>query len=351
MLFTPLIAAILMLTPPLLLFRYVPFIAQPLAFAVSKLCQITTNLAGAMAEIPHTVLSLHHRAAPCFTVAVMILFFSIPLLRKRKQIVCAFAGILFLCGTLVGILAVKQTITRDHIAITATVQGKNEVILVTENGKTLLCDISNGSYTAINSAYNQARKDGATELTALVLTHLHKRHIQSFDRISNTAYVRILILPAAESAADEDIIHSLRQIAENKNIPVREYTRGDTGIVFEDTSIRIDTDTVSRSTHPVIVLSLTAYGHDTVYIGASAADGMPIDDLGRFSTVIFGTHGPIYKTEYAPKLSSSPARIIFRGDSYEFAADSLRRSLAGHTVVQTDDAIRLYLRPASAEKP
>ncbi len=351
LLFTPLIAAILMLTPPLLLFRYVPFIAQPLAFAVSKLCQITTNLAGAMAEIPHTVLSLHHRAAPCFTVAVMILFFSIPLLRKRKQIVCAFAGILFLCGTLVGILAVKQTITRDHIAITATVQGKNEVILVTENGKTLLCDISNGSYTAINSAYNQARKDGATELTALVLTHLHKRHIQSFDRISDTAYVRMLILPAAESAADEEIIHSLRQIAEDKNIPVREYTRGDTGIIFEDTALRIDTDTLSRSTHPVIVLSLTAYDHDTVYIGASAAQGIPIDDLSRFSTVIFGLHGPIYKTEYDMKLSSTTARVIFRGDSYEFAAESLRRSLAGHTVVQTNDAIRLYLRPTSAQEP
>ena len=350
-LFTPLIAMILTLTPPLLLFRYVPFIARPLAFAISKLCQITTDAAGAMAEIPHTVVPLHHAAAPYFAISVMILFFTIPLLRKRKQIVFAFTGILLLCGALGGILVAEGIMTQDHIAVTATVHGNSEVILVTENGKTLLCDISNGSYTAINGAYNQARKDGATELTALVLTHLHKRHIQSFDRISNTAYVRMLILPAAESAADEEIIHSLRQIAENKNIPVREYTRGDTGIIFEDTSLRIDTDTVSRSTHPVIVLSLTAYGHDTVYIGASAADGMPIDDLGRFSTVIFGTHGPIYKTEYAPKLSSSPARIIFRGDSYEFAADSLRRSLAGHTVVQTDDAIRLYLRPASAEKP
>ena len=350
-LFTPLIAMILTLTPPLLLFRYVPFIARPLAFAISKLCQITTDAAGAMTEIPHTVVPLHHAAAPYFAISVMILFFSIPLLRKRKQIVCAFAGILFLCGTLVGILAVKQTITRDHIAITATVQGKNEVILVTENGKTLLCDISNGSYTAINSAYNQARKDGATELTALVLTHLHKRHIQSFDRISDTAYVRMLILPAAESAADKEIIHSLRQIAEDKNIPVREYTRGDTGIIFEDTALRIDTDTLSRSTHPVIVLSLTAYDHDTVYIGASAAQGIPIDDLSRFSTVIFGLHGPIYKTEYDMKLSSTTARVIFRGDSYEFAAESLRRSLAGHTVVQTNDAIRLYLRPTSAQEP
>ena len=219
---------------------------------------------------------------------------------------------------------------------------------MTENGHTLLCDISNGSYSSINYAYSFAKKSGATELDALVLTHLHKRHVSAFERISGTAYVRMLILPVPETEAEENIVFSLREIADNKNIPVGTYTRGDTGISFFDTTLRIDTDTLKRSTHPILAVHMTAYGHEIAYVSASAEEKMTLD-ADRLDMVIFGAHGPIYKKEFSGPADAD--RMVFRGNSYEFADDDLIVRAAGAVTAVTDSVIRLRLTPASTDKP
>lgn len=347
-LFSPLIALILSLTPLLLIFRYVPLLSSALAFALKGLCDLTAAMAGKMAQIPHTLVSLHQGWAPYFALAVAALLLLTPLMRRRKQIALALCAILVLNGAAGGLIVAEQRLYADQVNITSTVKGTNEAILVTENGHTLLCDISNGSYSAINYAYSFAKKSGATELDALVLTHLHKRHVSAFERISGTAYVRMLILPVPETEAEENIVFSLREIADNKNIPVGTYTRGDTGISFFDTTLRIDTDTLKRSTHPILAVHMTAYGHEIAYVSASAEEKMTLD-ADRLDMVIFGAHGPIYKKEFSGPADTD--RMVFRGNSYEFADDDLIVRAAGAVTAVTDSVIRLRLTPASTDKP
>ena len=347
-LFSPLIALILSLTPLLLIFRYVPFLSSALAFALQELGQITADLAERMAQIPHTTVSLHQSWAPYFALAVAIVFLLIPVMRRRKQIALALCAILFLHGLAGGLIAAEQSLQKGRVTVTSTLKGTNEAILVTEDGKTLLCDISNGSYSSINYAYSFSKDVGSTELHALLLTHLHKRHVQSFERISDTAYVRMLILPVPENEAEESVVFALKEIAENKKIPVSTYTRGETGISFYDTILRIDTDTLTRSTHPIIGIHLSAYGHEIAYIGASAEEKMVLDTDGS-AAVIFGIHGPLYKKEFdGPKNAE---RIVFRGNSYDFASHTLHSEAVHATTVVTDEAVRLTLTPPSSDKP
>jgi len=349
--FSPLITLILLLTPALLLFRYVPFLAKPLVLVLRFLCRITVDLSGELAQIPDTVLPLHLNIAPYFAIAVMAVFFTIPLLKRRKQIVCAFAVIATLCGSFCGILAVRQLLLRDHVTVTATVRGTNEGILIGENGRFLLCDLSNGSYSAINSVYSRARAEGAVELDALLLTHLHKRHTQTFDRLSDTAYVRMLILPHPGNEAEAEIADSLNKIAEKKNIPVRTYTRGETGIGFCDVTIRPDTAVIRRSTHPVIAVSVSAHGKEIAYVGASASEGLDTRDLRRYDAVIFGIHGPIYKSEWDTVLSDTPICLVFRGNAAEFASENVNDQMDTHLTVRSDDPFRIRLSPVSSENP
>ncbi len=349
--FSPLITLILLLTPALLLFRYVPFLAKPLSLILHFLCRITADLSEALAQIPDTVLSLHLGIAPYFAIAVMVVFFTIPLLKRRKQILCAFAVIATLCGSFCGILAVRQLLLRDHVTVTATVRGTNEGILIGENGHFLLCDLSNGSYTAINSAYSRAKSEGALELDALLLTHLHKRHVQTFDHLSDTAYVRMLILPHPENEGEVEIADSLTEIAKTKNIPVRTYTRGETGIEFCDVTIRPDTAVIHRSTHPVIAVSVSAHGKEIAYVGASASEGLDTRDLRRYDAVIFGIHGPIYKSEWDTVLRETPVGLVFRGNAADFASENMQKQMNTHFTVRTDDPFRICLSPASPENP
>ncbi len=349
--FSPLITLILLLTPALLLFRYVPFLAKPLVLILRFLCRITVDLSGELAQIPGTVLPLHLHIAPYFAIAVMAVFFTIPLMKRRKQIVCAFAVIAMLCGSFCGILTVRQLLLRDYVTVTATVRGTNEGILIGENGHFLLCDLSNGSYSAINSAYSRAKSEGAVELDALLLTHLHKRHTQSFDRLSDTAYVRMLILPVPENEAEAAIADSLNKIAEKKNIPVRTYTRGETGIGFCDVTIRPDTAMIRRSTHPVIAVSVAAHGKEIAYVGASASEGLDTRDLRRYDAVIFGIHGPIYKSEWDVVLSDTPIGLVFRGNAAEFASGNVKGKMDTHLTVRSDEPFRIRLAPASSKEP
>lgn len=347
-LFSPLIALILFLTPLLLIFRYVPSLSSALAFALQGLGHITTDLAERMAQIPHTTVSLHQSWAPYFALAVAIVFLLTPVMRRRKQIALALCAILFLHGLAGGLIAAEQSLQKGRVTVTSTLKGTNEAILVTEDGKTLLCDISNGSYSAINYAYSFSKDVGSTELHALLLTHLHKRHVQSFDRISDTAYVRMLILPVPENEAEKSVVLALKEIAENKKIPVSTYTRGETGISFFHTILRIDTDTLTRSTHPIIGIHLSAYGHGIAYIGASAEEKMVLDTDGS-AAVIFGIHGPLYKKEFdGPKNAE---RIVFRGNSYDFASHTLHSEAIHATTVVTDEAIRFTLTPPSSDEP
>ena len=50
------------------------------------------------------------------------------------------------------------------------------------------------------------------------------------------------------------------------------YTRGDTGISFFNTHLRIDTEILKRSTHPIIGIHITAYEHEIAYIGSSTEE-------------------------------------------------------------------------------
>ena len=347
-LFSPLVALILSLTPLLLIFRYVPILSSALAFVLQELGRITADLAEWIAQIPRTTVSLHQNWAPYFALAVAAVFLLTPVMRRRKQIALALCAILSLHGIAGGMIVAEKMIRTDQVSVISTVKGTNEAILVMENGKTLLCDISNGSYSAINYAYGFAKDAGSTELHALLLTHLHKRHVQSFERISDTAYVRMLILPVPENEAEESIVLSLKEIAGNKNIPVSTYTRGVTGISFFDTVLRIDTDRLTRSTHPIIGIHLSAYDHGIAYIGASAEEKMTLDTANA-SAVLFGIHGPIYKKEFdGPKNAE---RIVFRGNAFDFASYRLRSEVAHATAVVTDDAVRFTLTPPSSDKP
>ena len=153
------------------------------------------------------------------------------------------------------------------------------------------------------------------------------------------------------SVTNQEIADALAKIAEAKNIPVRFYTRGKTGIAFYDAIIRPDTAEIRRSTHPVIAVSVSAHGKEIAYIGASVTEGMEIQDLSRFDTVIFGIHGPIYKSVWDVTLRNEPCCLVFRGNAAAFASDRFQAEMEKHLTVKTDDPFRIHLAPVSAKEP
>jgi len=320
--FSPLIELLLLAAPLVLLLPRLPFLGS----ALGMLSHITEKIADTLSAPRGITLSLSYPLCPYLAIALTLGFAVLTLCKERKYFLrtialCASVLILF-CGYTVFSASANAADTR----IVSMQRKDNDALIAVVNGKYLLCDISNGSYTSLNEAYAEAAKQHAVELDVLMLTHLHKRHIQSFDRMSDSVRIREVILPTAKNSSEEEIEKAICQTAQEKNIPVRRYTAGSgEAISFETMQITPGKRSyISRSTHPVITLLMENENFSLRYLGTSwnETDEVPAGTL-LSDTVLFGSHGPIYKKSFALPAEAKESRILVRPDTKTDIPDAL----------------------------
>ena len=314
-LFTPLIQLLLLLTPFLLL---MPHLA-PLIGAVSALAGWTQALAGWFSAFRSVTVSLRYPLCPYFAFALAGAFGCAAFVRRRRHagIALLSAGLLLLSFS--GYLALSSAVTARQNTVVSVQTKTNDGLILRSGGKALLCDISNGSYSALRAVHEEARQHHATEVEALLLTHLHKRHIQSFSRLSDAAYVRALILPAPVTESEESIVGSLCETAAEKGISVYLYDASAGAVIrFGEMEIFPGARTyLSRSTHPVITLRVECGSQSVQYLGTSWNETDEYEGAPPADVLILGAHGPIYKSGFTLPENGVTQRILVRGDSGE----------------------------------
>lgn len=331
LLFSPLIQLILILSA-----LFVPASgAAPLAAALRTLGNAVVSLSGTLAAPGGTSVSLAYPFAPLFACALAGCVLITPLLRKKAHILTSLGASAVLIACFAGSIALYNAADNAQCRVVSLSSGKNDALIVQTDGKTLLCDFSDGSYSALSRAYAAAQKRRATELEAVLFTHLHRRHIRSFDKLSDAVYVRALILPAPENDAEADIVRSLRDCAAEKDIPVYSfYSSNGDAVCFGAAELLPGRACLTRSTHPVLTLRLRAFGGKLWYLGASwnesGAAGSPD---GSADAVILGAHGPVYKKNFALPFSSVPDSVIVRGESGAFWSEQ-------QSVTEADSLVR-----------
>ncbi|MBQ4043231.1 MAG: ComEC/Rec2 family competence protein, partial [Clostridia bacterium] len=315
-LFTPLVKLLLYLTPLQLL---MPHLA-PLSAVLRLLVHLTAELAELLSSIRGISLPLTYTLCPLFALLLSGTLLSTGFLRHRRQMLTAIriSGALFLCfGLYLG--SCMWVSSRQNTVLSVQEKG-NDALIVFSRGKTLLCDISDGSYGSIRSFYDAARARHTTEAEALMLTHLHKRHIHSFTRLSGSTYVRNLILPVPVSDSEKSVAESLCEIAAGQNIPVHFYDAAAHPTVrFGSVELLPGARTyLSRSTHPVITLRVQCGEQALQYLGTSWNETEECPHPTDAQILILGAHGPIYKSDFALPSSERLRKIVLRGDSGAF---------------------------------
>jgi len=309
-LFTPIVQLILLLTPILILLPTL----TPLIYLLRLLSDTASALAGILSSIRGITVPLTYALCPYLACtlcgAVMLAVFTRDRRRMRRTAALFAAVFLCFCGYIGA--AMLRNAANDRVI--STVHKSNDALVFVSGGKYLLCDISDGSYGAISSAYEEARRAHAVELEALMLTHLHQRHIRAFDRLSDTTYVRALILPEPQNESEHSILHSLTDIASEKGIPVSFCDPSQNAeIAFGTFTILPGTRAyLPRSTHPVITLRVETAEGSLAYCGASWNEASPVP--APADAVILGAHGPIYKTQFP----LPDGTVVARGNAADF---------------------------------
>jgi ComEC/Rec2-related protein len=321
LLLTPLCALVLVLSMLVLPLRGLGITQVLLLPALRTVCGWITGLASTLGEPRWALISLsdpHAETAigiilTVMTVALLILL-GIQLPLRRQWLVClpAVCGWIFL-GLVLGISAhmYSQQVTVTYLQPTTS----SEVLVLTRGQEAVICDLSNGSNTALQEAWSQAEAMGATEISALMLTHYHSRTPGALWNLLSYEKVRALWLPEPTDSTDYFLMLSCLEKAELCGVPVYIYRPGDTLTVFGGTEICLETTTLDRSTQPVLLLSIGTANNQLTFCGGAVFESDLSDAAaslcGKSDTVIFGTHGPLIKESYGCAFSERLNLLCF----------------------------------------
>lgn len=278
--------------------------------AIRAVCGWMAGLSGAVSSLPFGNISVRGTACAVIIVVMtlaLLCLLAVRLPHGRRWAVC----LPILCGwvLLIGAVGLTDLIHRNEVTVTyRQTSAASEALVLTHGSDAVICDLSDGSLTAMSTAVRQAEALGTTEVSAVILTHYHSRMPGMLYRLFSSERVRLLYLPEPLTEDDWYLFSSVLDTAERAGVPVRLYRPGDASgdgdalTLFGGTSLSLYTDRIGRSAQPVLLVSVRTARDSLLYAGSALMEsnlGILSDRLAAgCGTLIFGGHGPLYKQAY-----------------------------------------------------
>ena len=316
------VTSILYLCPLIAVTFRLPLLRVPLANACAFLCRAVAGIASLLSRIRGATFYVGGAPGMAAVIAIALLLAAALVLSKRRALralICA--------ACVFGAIAVYSVVIRGgDVDIIYENSKKNDAVAVTDvGGGMLVVDVGDGSWGVISEAVEKAKESGAERVHALLLTHLHNRHIRTVGKLCRREYVDAIYLPVPETDAEAAVYDSIVDAAHSLGVDVRDYERGQRITVGDAAVDTVPRTMLHRSTHPVIAFALDVDGESVLYIGASAHEsnvyGYLVDASSCADTVIFGAHGPVYKSSGAYAVPFDAHVIYANSDVAEMLVD------------------------------
>ncbi len=314
---------LLWLLPLLLLVSPSPLFTGILLPIVQWICNITIHLSETLARLRNICVSTYYPFAPPLTIAVFCFVLWALAARKGKRripVFCSLATILVFGGCITGWRAVhaKQTaaVMINSGMDNGTWTAKNDGLVVTYGERALLIDITAGGYSTLRRGAAVSKPLYCTEIEAVMLTHLHNKHIESLEKLWNREMVRQVWVPDEDTEA----AYRLYEKAAAAGVEIVTYTPGETLSFLGTRVVTHESDYLERSVQPIIRLDVEAGDSRLVYLGASWAEAYSLEEFQIKDTEVlwFGAHGPLYKTEVNAAGLSGVKAVFCTGQALEY---------------------------------
>jgi len=294
--------------PLLLILSPAPTFAAILAFPIKKLILFIYTLSNRISLLRGITVSLSYPFAFLFCILIVAAVVAFCVTKKKKRLIAGGVALVLVLAFALSCVAYKLP-DYGRAKITMLEHKKSDGIILASDSKVMLIDIGNGYSGVYKKCVSKMSSLQATEIEAVMLTHLHTSHAYTLSEFFSGQMVRTLLIPKEDS----DIFYDILDVCEENNVKAVPFTPGDT-VKFEDCEI----DTVphkyyKRSTQPVVALGIRAFGETFAYLGGAYFEEAPLPDLSGTSCVWFGTHGPLYKNSFDPALPDSCT--VFAGES------------------------------------
>ena len=289
------VSLILVTAPIALIISWIPFVSD-LVFYIGALgARFVLLISEMLSELENIFVSLEYEFVPFLTIPFLAVLFILLMVKlKRKWIISVFIVFWLLIFAVFEFVAINaRTLTFEYTNL-----GKNEYFTISCGGRNVLVDVSDGSYSKLSTASTYASSKGYCELDAVILTHLHNRHINSLAKLSSAYMLRGVYLPEPETSAEAEIAKGIEDAMNFAKVSIFYYGEDDC-IDANGVKLEIEKAYLKRSSHPVI--GVTFSGRiDLKYFGSSYSE---YDEITSGERIIFGIHGPVCKQGFSVDAS------------------------------------------------
>ncbi|MBO5305552.1 MAG: ComEC/Rec2 family competence protein [Clostridia bacterium] len=324
-LLSPLVTLVLLLTPIMLVFSWLPFVASFLGSLLYAVCHVMLEAVSFFSSFQGITVSLGHRFFNVLIPLSSVLIALILIVKlKRKWLLPAAMGgtvlavALFLCALR---LPPVKSMTADYLRL-----NENELMLFSYGEASVICDSTNGALSSVYPTRELLCARQVTEIEAYVLTHYHTRHVSMLNRLVSTLPVHAFYLPLPNSTDENQVFSSVLSLADEHGITVLLYDRN-TPLAFGPLTLTVSSEVyLKRSTQPIFYVTAHAFDKELIYISESTHESLALhrelcDKTPEADYLLLGIHGPITKQPFSYPL----------GDALVFLSDF---SLVDHFVLQ-----------------
>ncbi len=287
---SPISEAFIILIPISAIIGNIPVIGSAAVALTEFLGDTMVKICEYFSEIDGAVISLRYSFAGIIillmtvSIAVMLV---IDLKRKWLVMLPAVAA----CIAFAVCLTAYNFIHMGEAHSVYLANGTNEAVILTEGNSAAVIDISTGGYSFANMAIDAAGENMATEIDSYVLTHYHKNHITTLEKLFRGVMLRKVYLPEPISSEDIDIMRDIVMCAAEYDIDVYVYAEDERIDILSGAWAAFRWDDNEKTKHKALLATVGNREELLTYIGTGNGEESFDGLMQESDYIIFGHHG------------------------------------------------------------
>lgn len=304
------------------------FLSEHITAMLHTVASWMLRLTQYLSDMRGTVISLRYSFVAVLLAVLVVLLVLFLLLRWKQP--RRFFGVMVGWTALFAVcLVITQWLSAGKWQASYLSNKDNELLCFYGNEGTVLCDVTDGSYTVYREFLSDHIPDSTTEIEVLVLTHYHNRHISTVYKLFGDIRVRTIWLPLTmpdtdqdKALKDESNLRAIAALAKERRVEVRYYLPEEGADVTPSLSLdRLYFSMLKRSTHPTVSMSWQYEKGDgevgsLVWLGASSWESdlsaEIFHSIASADVLWFAAHGPMIKSTYSlTEWTNIPNLVLF----------------------------------------
>ena len=310
--------ALLILIPLYLIFMKTPILGKLIGMGITACSEFMTGYCEKISLRDDCMISLDYEFTTVAAIILgIVLFLCLALKFKRRYL----SPVPFVIALTVFFIAIGCA-SHQHsqgVRVSYVNQADDRNLILANNGEdTVLFDMTPGYYSSLNCAYHELSNLNDTDIDCLVLTKYTTAHISSLSKSFQSQRIRKLYIPKPDNNDDYFRMTAIMECANDHGVIVDFYEEGEELYLIDGLSVRINRETISRSTAPITMISLNVGDESLTYISPSYVESSLAQDMfdvmENTDHLIFGSRGPTPKQKYKIQNGFNIKTVIFSTD-------------------------------------